>query len=121
MGYESKIYIVDRHNSIISNQYGNYCQIIAMVDMCKMHPEFYKLFDKPLNGFFFADDGNTEVVKDMYDADLYYADIDDVISYLTNLIEIDKDQYRRLPILLGTLKGIDKDLFEDIAVVNFGY
>ena len=124
MGYESKVYLVDEHHSIrmVDSQKNerHWSEVIACVDMCKMGNEFVRLFNTEFKGYFYADDGNTEVLEDKYGDELKFSYLPPVIEFLENEIKIGNN-YRRLPILLNLLKGVNTENFEDIKLVHFGH
>lgn len=117
MGYESRIFITERIEWPDGTVYANK---IATVDMCKMgySSGFHELFDKPIDYKVFVDEEH-ETDKDLYGDHLKYASIQTVIDWLENQIE--KDDYSRLPVLLGLLKGFDPGKWHDLQVVHFGY
>lgn len=108
MGYESKIYIVN---------VCDYAQEIATVDMSKMPLSFHRLFNDEFCGEVW--DGKRYVSEDCYGDRLKCADVQAVIDWLEK--EIVTDDYRRLPVLLGLLKGIRSEQWDDIQVVHYGY
>ena len=121
MGYESRIFIVDRteckHNDGTS---WIYAEKIADIKMCKMYNGFTDLFDKKIDYTLFIDDGNNDTQTDCYGDIMTYTDCRTVIDYLEKLIA-DGENYRRLTILLGLLKGIDESQWDEIQVVHYGH
>lgn len=124
MGYESKVYLVDEHHSVqrVDPQQNkrNWSEVIAYVNMCAMGTEFVRLFSTEFTGYFYADDGNTEVLEDKYGDKLTFSYLPPIIEFLENEIK-EGNSYRRLPILLNLLKSINPENFEDIKLVHFGY
>lgn len=124
MGYESKIYIVEKRNW--QNESGKtYARIIAMFDLCKYYPLSDVLRYKPKTScFFYADDCNTEVTKDMYGEDLTETTVQTVINVLNKMVEKGED-YRRIFPLLSTLNTIDEQQkngdWGEIVVLHYGY
>ena len=108
MGYESKIYIV-RKAGVIKDKNGCiYSQVIAMFNMCKFPALSKALKDKPETCYYFyADDGNTEVLEDCYGKPLTEATVKYVIDLLEKEIEKGEDYWRIYP-LLAALKQIEK-------------
>ena len=121
MGYESRLYIVNRTEYELPN--GDKWVMgeeIARINMCCMEMDFTDLFDTTVDYKIIADDGNTEITEDKYGSELQTAPIQRVIDYLEESIA-SGDIYRRLKPLLGFLKGFDQDEWEYLEVVHYGY
>lgn len=123
MGYESKLYIVEKSNLTPYKDGKRYANVISMFDMCK----FYELSDilreqKETDCYIFADDGNTKILKDRYDQKLTEASIPFVISILEKILE-GGETYHRIYPLLNTLKTFEeqKDKWGELAVLHYGY
>lgn len=123
MGYESKLYIVEKSNLTPDKNGKRYANVMAMFDMCK----FYELSDilreqKETDCYIYADDGNTKIVKDRYDQKLTEASIPFVISILEKILK-SGGSYRRIYPLLNALKAFNeqKDKWGDIVVLHYGY
>lgn len=124
MGYESKLYIVEK--SHLRDDDGMvYAQVIATFDMCKC----YFLSDVLVKGsktncYFYADDGNTKVLEDKYGDELTEASVDDVIEVLEKAVEIGED-YRRIFPLLSMLKTFSEqqknNKWGNLVVLHYGY
>ena len=123
MGYESKLYIVEktRHPCVVDGK--QYCSVIAMFDVCK----FYNLSDKLRNYpetdcCFYADDGDTQMLEDRYGEPLTEIPIADVIAILED--ELEKGEtYRRIYPVLATLKSLEehKNQWYELVVLHYGY
>lgn len=121
MGYESRIFIMDRNeNEAPNGEKYAWAEKIAMVNMCKMGYDsgFHELFTEPIDYKIFIDDEH-DVDEDCYGEHLKYATVQTVIDWLEK--EIGKDDYRRLPVLLGLLKGFQTDRWSELQVVHYGY
>lgn len=123
MGYETRLYIVEKFNSVKDENEKCYSSIIARFDMCK----FYALSDvlryKPeASCYFYADDGNTKVLEDCYGEPLKEATIKSVIDILEKEVANGED-YWRIFHLLSALKSIEERLngYENIVVLHYGY
>lgn len=116
MGYESRVFIVNR----VKHENYVYGEKIADIKMSKMHSEFVDLFDKKIDYKLYIDNGDESTNIDKYGDILTYTSCKVVIDYLEELIS-NKDNYRRLGLLLGLLKGIDENQWDDIQVVHYGY
>lgn len=119
MGYESKFYVVEK--SSIKNDKGlKFAEVLACFDMRKIHStEWLSKFPKT-DCFIYADDGNTEIVKDSYGDPLVEIQINDLI----NLIENDEEMkdYRRTAPFLALLKGFDQSKFpRGLVVLHYGH
>ena len=121
MGYESRIFVMERKENTFPNGNKYVCaEKIAMVNMCQMRYDsgFYKLFTKPIDYKIFID-GETETDVDCYGEHLNYAPVDRVIEWLER--EIAEYKYRRLSPLLGLLKGFDQSEWAELQAVHYGY
>ena len=122
MGYESKIYIGEK-SSIKDDDGMTYIQIIAMFNMCKMG-SLIDVFEKKTDCYFYADDGNTKVLKDEYGDALTEAEIEDFIYVLEEAVD-SGENYRRIFPLLSTLQTIyeqQKDgRWKNIVLLHYGY
>ncbi len=124
MGYESKIYVVSKSSYDSPSDKGmRYCQVIAMFDLCKFYPLSCVTSTYPTTEcYFFADDGNTKVLEDMYGDPLKELPIEDVIEILETDLAMGSN-YRRIYPTLAALKAINehKDQWKELAVLHYGY
>lgn len=122
MGYESKIYIGEK-SSIKDDDGMTYVQIVAMFNMCKMG-SLIDVFEKKTDCYFYADDGNTKVLKDKYGDALTEAEIEDFIYVLEEAVDSGED-YRRIFPLLSTLQTINEQQkdgrWKNIVLLHYGY
>lgn len=112
MGYESRIFIVDK------NEY--FAEKIADIKMSCMYDGFINLFDKKVDYELYIDNGNESTQVDRYGDVMTYTDCKTVIDFLENLIA-SGENYRRLTVLLGLLKGINEEQWDNIQIVHYGY
>ena len=126
MGYESKIYIIEKTNYSWDEEDGmKYARVLAMFDVSK----FYELSDwfrnKPATKhYIYADDGDTEIIEDRYGDTLKEASVKEVIDKLERIIETEnRIDYRRIFPLLAALKAFEShsEQWGDIAVLHYGY
>lgn len=124
MGYESKLYVVEK-SSLSPDKYTKKCYagIIAMFDVCK----FCALSDKFRNAketdcYFYADDGNTQILEDRCGKPLTELPLNSVIEILENLNDSEKE-YRRFAPFLAMLKSFQAESksWNDLAVLHYGY
>lgn len=120
MGYESRLYIVDRRelkwNGELIQIYGNE---IARFDMgCVVwNPD--NIFTTPIDFPIEYDKNDEEVYDDMYGKRCGMTSVSAVISAIEALEE--REHYRRFKPLLGFLKSLDESEWDDLRVVHFGY
>ena len=126
MGYESKIYIVEKRNCSCSEENGmKYARVLAMFDVSK----FYELADwfsnKPATKhYIYADDGDTQIIEDRYGDALKEASVKEVIDRLERIIEVKNGvDYGRIFPLLAALKAFEShsNQWGNIAVLHYGY
>ena len=121
MGYESRVFVVNR-NEIKHNDGTSYvyAEKIADIKMSKMYDGFTSLFNKKVDYELYIDNNNESTQTDAYGDVMTYTDCKTIINYLEKLIA-DGENYRRLTVLLGLLKGFDEKQWSDIQVVHYGY
>lgn len=118
MGYESKLYIVEKTDCFMVNE-KRYARVIATYDMCKFNA-FDDIFQEETDCYIYTDDGNTEIFKDRYNKPLTEASITTIIEYLENY-KNSKEYYRRINPLLGLLKGFDCSGWNNLTVLHYGH
>lgn len=139
MGYESKIFVVDRL-AISKNIKGEPINppivsalIVASYDLCDMGgekwaAEFYAAFKKEIDYTLYVpsvDDEGKEVVEgrntDMYGDHMKAATLDDLIRALT--ICERREHYRRIPPLIALLSALsaDKEEWGELQAVHYGH
>lgn len=124
MGYESKIYIVEKSKN--TNKFGEkWADVIAMFDLCK----YYNLSNvlrhkRKTDCYIIADDGDTEITADRYGDRLTESDLETVI----NIMERDiahGEGYRRIFPILSMLKVFEEQknagIWNDLVVLHYGY
>lgn len=120
MGYESRVYVVNvhRHPEIKS---AVYAEIIAVVNMCKIDYDsgWHDLFTTSIDYKLFKDDGNTEFDIDEYGDHMKSCPVENVIEWLE--MQMQHDNYRRLPMLYGLLKCFTTDAWRNVEIVHYGY
>lgn len=122
MGYESKLYVVEKGNKF-PNEEMRYCQIIAMLNLCKFYPISSIRSNYPTTDcYFYADDENTKVLEDRYGDPLIEMPIEDVIDILEDELE-NGDDYRRIYPALAVLKALEyqKHQWRELVVLHYGY
>ena len=121
MGYESRLYIVEKGNiSFVEGMRGAF--VVAMFDLSKMGTTFYEAVHKyqKTDCYFYADDGNTAVVEDKYGDPIIELPIVDMIHILK---ECKKEfpKYRRIDPAIKLLKSFDLTEWKELVVLHYGY
>ena len=118
MGYESRIYVVEK-SGFFSDDGKRWAEIISMFNACKF-PRLLEVFKKNTDCFIYADDGNTRIVEDRYGDKLTEAPLSDVIKFLENEVQRG-ETYRRIKPLLALLKGFDMEQWDNLVCLHYGY
>lgn len=117
MGYESKVYVVLPYGETYGDELP-YAEILASFKLCKMGA-FCNLFNEKRADRFYHDDGNTEVIKDEYGAEVKYAESNQaVIQWLEKAYP--RDNYWREKILLDFLKSLEES-GREYRLYHYGY
>lgn len=119
MGYESRIYVVNKSKYPIVIDGRKYAETIASFDAC-VYPNLSSAFEKKTDCYIIADDGNTIVSKDKYGDELTEAPLSDVIRFLEDEVQRG-ETYRRIKPLLGLLKGFDMEQWDNLVCLHYGY
>lgn len=127
MGYESKIYFCNEYDFPDPI---HHCEIIAMIDMCKMGysdtvREFLKCFDTETEFSLYLpecdEEGNevmTDVIEDKYGARLKYAsNVQLLHRWAVQMAK--EDKYWRFSILASMIEKFK--CYPDVKIVHFGY
>ena len=122
MGYESKIYIVEK--SMIGKDVNGkrmwFGDVVASFRLSKtpIYQEIRNRFS-PTDTYFYADDGNTEIIEDIYGKPLTEIPIPDLIDILERAES--KEHYRRYTPLIQMLQGFDLTQWKDLVALHYGY
>lgn len=124
MGYEMKFYVVRKSNlALEKDETKKWAEKISEFYYCKDYG-LANWIDKnyeETNCYIFADDGNTEILEDMYDSPLIEIPIKDMVEYL----ETHSDDYRRVKPFLNMLKAFDEDnetkWNNELVILRYGY
>lgn len=119
MGYESKIYVVEKSRLSPDDDGKRWGDVIAMFDVCKF-PGLPELFKSKTDCYIYSDDGNTRITEDRYGDELTEAPISDVIKFLENEVQRGEN-YRRIKPLLSLLKGFDMEQCDNLVCLHYGY
>lgn len=124
MSYESRVFVVQRHECGKDLVLGFE---IAQVDMSKAG-DFKKIFTTPIDFEIRSlatddEDADILVTEDKYGKPLTYAPVGDVIKWLEE--KIAKDPYRRYRLLYNLLKELTTDEWSDVrdelVVAHYGH
>lgn len=130
MGYESRIYVVNKNMNSIKLpiviedvDYGErvWSEVIAMVDVCKYSAISNFMREQPkTDSYIYAEDGNTHIVVDRYDEVMTECSIEELLEVVQKEIDEGVD-YRRLMPLYSLLKGFNSAQWPNLRVLHFGY
>lgn len=121
MGYESRIYIIEKTN--VRDEGRRWGQVLACFNLGKVYALSAILKDKPATEcYIYADDGNTHIVEDMYGEPLTEVSIPEAIMAIETTIDRG-EECRGFPPLLATLKTLNeqKERWRELAVLHYGY
>lgn len=116
MGYESRLYIVNKTNIVNSKR--NYAQVIAVFDLCKVYEVSNKMRKYPITDVYFYSN-DTLVTEDFYGEPLTEIPLTDAINIIEEAMK--NDNYRRYNPCLQLLKGFNLSEWKNIVVLHFGY
>ena len=122
MGYESRIYVVDKKDHFLDEE-KCWGEIIAMFNMCNYSPVADFMREQPATDcYIFADDGITHILEDRYDKPLTEASLSDVITILEKELK-NGDEYRRTRPLLDMLRSLNDEAhkFKNLRLLHYGY
>ena len=145
MGYESRLYIVDKGKrefcpkfgpiagkvikspgEMIRDEYGYtkemwYAQFVACFDLSESGLEG-RFHEYPATDcFIYESDGNTKIIRDKYGDRLNEIPIADCLAILEDACE--KDDYRRFKICRDMLQSFydNKEDWDELVVLHYGY
>lgn len=122
MGYETRLYFVERMKAVYGDDGTDYGSVIAMIDLRKAG-------DPRENGLvplvkpaihIYADDGNTRITHDMHGDPLSVGDPADVLAALKKKTR-GKEKYRRYVAAIALLDAMLEGGYDNLTVLGFGY
>lgn len=119
MGYESRIYVVEKSDFIDEWVGLRYSEEIACINMA-VCPGLSSVFKKQTDCYIYADDGNTAITEDKYGKPLTEAPLADVINFVEGKLEYGED-YRRFKPFLGLLHGFNCVPWRNLVCLHYGY
>lgn len=127
MGYESKLYVVDKMDSYIDVDidcrtvkrmcYGN---VVAMFDLCKVPDIPAAIKSYPDTDAYFYE-GGQRIVDDEYGKPLKEIPIKDMIEIVKKAARNDRNEYRRWKPCLALLKGFSGEKWKGLVVLHYGH
>lgn len=123
MGYESRIYIIEKTNvrsEALGKRWGD---VIACFELGKVYCLHDLLNNKPATDcYVYADDRNTVIVEDRCGKPLTEVSIPEAITAIETAIGFG-EECRGFPPLLATLKTLNeqKERWRELAVLHYGY
>lgn len=125
MGYESRIYIVEKSSRSWSDDNGRkYASQIARIDMSKCYELSDILRNKPATEcYIYADDGDTQIVEDCYGNPLTETPLKEALQIVNQVIAKTPYEYWRYQVLRSTLQSIYDYVGNDtqFVVLHYGY
>lgn len=119
MGYESRIYVVNKSKYPIVIDGRQWGEVVAVYNAC-CFPGLSGVFSQKSDCFIIADDGNTEITEDRYGDELTEAPLSDVIKFLEDEVQRGEN-YRRIKPLISLLKGFDMEQWDNLVCLHYGY
>ena len=122
MGYESRLYVINRvelktsWDDVVVDVWG---EKLAMFNMCCVGWDHTAIFKTPIDFPVEYTESGDPVYNDLYGKRCCMASVSDVISAVEALEE--QNHYRRFNPLLGFLRGLNESEWGDLRVVHFGY
>ena len=121
MGYESKLYVVEKSSLPAMTNGKKFGQIVAMIDMCSLGDDFLRVLNEypSTDCYIYADSYDEPTVEDRYGHELVEIPIKDMIDILDELSQ--ETDYRRFAPAIGLLGGFNLDEWGDLVVLHYGY
>ena len=117
MGYESKLYIVEKSIGKPNEDGYIWAEVIAVFDLCVAN---LNVKNYPPTDCYIYDGNDTPIYEDMYGEPLREISITDMIEIIEKARENDTS-YRRYQPCLQLLKGFDESQWRKIVVLHYGY
>lgn len=129
MAYESKIIIANAHRETNkeSEDFGKvyYAEKVMEINLGCMgyNNGWRELFNEEIDFELFIEDEDHSTRTDKYGAVMQEGELESVIQWLENIAPAwwGEKTYRRLPPLLGALKALKPEDWDELHIVHFGY
>ncbi len=116
MGYESRLYIVQKSTS--EDEDGKvWAEVIATFNLCVVNLNLNRYPET--NCYFYQ--GDKKIEEDKYGDPLKEIPIPDMIQCIEESMQEDGGSYRRWQPCLQLLKGFDESQWGTLAVLHYGY
>ena len=123
MGYESKLYVVEKHHTLSRKINGKdmlFGEVVAVFNLCKVYDVSGRVKSyKDTDAYIYADNDDDKIVVDRYGDPLKEIPLSDMIDILEEAAA--NDSYRRYGPCIAYLKAIDPIEWEDIVVLHYGH
>ena len=123
MGYESRLYIVNKTKQKNLDDSRQWAQVIASIKLCKVYP-FSDWFrkQKETQCYFYDTDGNTEIFEDHCGDILREASLADTLLQLEKVSKTyDYWRYKVAIDLITSIINANIGYTTDIVVLHFGH
>lgn len=110
MGYESRLYVVDKLD--------DYGEVIAVFNLCKVSSVASKMKKYPATNLYIYS-GDKKITRDCYGEPLTEIPIKDAISIIEEAAA--DSNYRRFEPCLNMLKGFELNRWHNLVVLHYGY
>ena len=119
MGYESRLYVVNKHSWGIENKVWG--EVVATFNLCVVPDVSVAMKAYPAtNAYIYLDGGSGErVLEDSYGEPLAEIPIPDAVAILEKAAA--GDVYRRYAPCIQMLKGFVPEQWDDLVVLHYGY
>ena len=123
MGYEHRIYIVDKTNVKDPFEDKYYDNTLAIFNLGKFHE--FKIFTEPTDCFVYADDNNTKILKDEYDKPLLELSLTETSTLTKEFIKtFDLTNSRFIPFIAALDSFIEQQQagrYHNLVCLHYGY
>ena len=123
MGYESRIYIVEKTTALNGDNGKCFALDIARFDLGKVRYISNYLREKPVTDcYIYADDGNTRILEDKYGSPLTECKPEDLITLINRAIEngnLNRLYYPLLVFLESIVKN--PNYYPNVVCLHYGY
>ena len=127
MGYESRLYIVEKSDYYSKVDVGfkkvkRMCfgAVVAMIELCKV-PEIHEAIKSYPDTDTYIYEGEERVIDDKYGEPLKEIPIKDMIEIVKKAAENVNGKYRRWKPCLALLKGFSAKQWRDLVVLHYGH
>ena len=121
MGYESRMFVVNKSDSLYENKDGKsrrWAEIIAIFNMSCLGDVGRKFRNYPATDCY-INNADDEVIADCYGDALKEIPLADAINIITEAAA--NENYRRFVPFLGLLNGFDPSEWSNLVVLHYGY